>query len=207
MSILRCVFQRTTLAIVLVALRRLDWEEHMNSRQESPPSSQLKQILGILEQDPSNPSLLSSAALLAFDAGDLTLCQGLIERLAAVIPLAGPLRNLQGLLALAQKQFEYAIEIFTKSRDEGADDPASRFNLAWAYAMTSKWQEALDLLDDDSLAASLRGPALKIYALRHLGRLEDALVCGVFLLKRYPENQALIDELVNVERDSEKNLG
>jgi hypothetical protein len=66
---------------------------------------QLSQILDSLEQDPLNPSLLSHAALLAFDADDLPLCQELIERLASVSPVSDAMQQLQALLPVAQKRF------------------------------------------------------------------------------------------------------
>jgi hypothetical protein len=48
---------------------------------------------------------------------------------------APELLNLKGLVALARKDFAAAAEIFEALRRQGADDPALRFNLAWAEAM------------------------------------------------------------------------
>jgi hypothetical protein len=67
----------------------------------SNPGSQLKQMLALLEQNPS-ASLLSNAALLAFDAGEVSLCRELIERLASIGPRSVELEQLRGLLAFAQ---------------------------------------------------------------------------------------------------------
>jgi hypothetical protein len=68
----------------------------------SNPGSQLKLMLALLEQNPSTPSLLSNAALLAFDAGEVSLCRELIERLASIGPRSVELEQLRGLLAFAQ---------------------------------------------------------------------------------------------------------
>jgi hypothetical protein len=77
----------------------------MDSKPPIQPDVQLKQILVSLEGDPLNASLLSNAALLAFDAGELSLCRDLVERLATVTPISGPLQNLRGLLAIAHERF------------------------------------------------------------------------------------------------------
>jgi hypothetical protein len=58
-----------------------------------------------LEQDPFNPSLLSDAALLAFDLNNLPLCQELVDRLASVRPDFEALQQLQILLPIARQRF------------------------------------------------------------------------------------------------------
>jgi hypothetical protein len=57
----------------------------------SNPGSQLKLMLPLLEQNPS-----------AFDAGEVSLCRELIERLASIGPRSVELEQLRGLLAFAQ---------------------------------------------------------------------------------------------------------
>jgi hypothetical protein len=73
----------------------------MNSNPQDKTGSKLKQALTLLEQNPTAPSLLSNAALLAFDAGEVSLCRDLIERLASVSPRSAQLEHLRGLLAFA----------------------------------------------------------------------------------------------------------
>ena len=70
-----------------------------------PHRVQLDQILKCLEKDPYNVSLLSSAALLAFDANDLSLCKELVDRLTSLSPTSDALQELQLLLPIAQKRF------------------------------------------------------------------------------------------------------
>lgn len=71
----------------------------------SPQRKQLKRIMDSLEQDPFNPSLLSDAALLAFDLNNLPLCQELVDRLASVRPDFDALQQLQILLPIARQRF------------------------------------------------------------------------------------------------------
>jgi tetratricopeptide (TPR) repeat protein len=70
--------------------------------------------------------------------------------------------------------------------------------------MVRDYQGALDLLDDATLAASPRAPALKISMLHHLGRLEDALQEGRRLFDSNPADKAMAGALANVAMDAEK---
>jgi len=164
----------------------------------------LQRRLRFLEQDPRNPTLLADTAVAAFEVGLLDLCADLIDRLTAVAEPSPALLNVQGLAAIGQHQFERAAEIFEKLRAEGHDDPAVRFNLAWAKAMTGDFVTTDVLLDDDAIAASPRGPALKIHALHHLERYEDALTLGLSLAERYPDDRALMGALATLAMDAER---
>ncbi len=157
-----------------------------------------------LESDPSNLNLLADAANAAFDAGDFDKAKDLFARHEALAPLPAPLLNLNGMIALAEQRFEDAETIFEGLRDGGEDDPALRFNLAWAMAMTSKYEEALALLDDAAVASAPRGPSMKVHVLHHLGRYDEALACGAELAKRYPNNEALMGALATLAMDAEK---
>jgi tetratricopeptide (TPR) repeat protein len=135
---------------------------------------------------------------------DPDLSGQLIERYAGVAALPANLVNLQGLIALAQQRYQDAADILAGLRARGTDDPGLRFNLAWARAMTGSWQQALDLLDDQSIAVAPQGPSLKIQMLHHLEKLKDALACGEILAERYPDNEPLMAALANVAIDAEK---
>ena len=176
----------------------------MSSTAQPRPKARLEQILSFLDQDPSNGALLADAASLAFDAGDFDLADELIQRHADLKPLSAGLINLQGLIAIAQKRYEDAAEILTGLHTQGADDPSLRFNIAWARAMTGAWQQAVEMLDDKGVAASPRGPSLKIQMLHHLGKLDEALDCGQLLSERFPEDRALMGVLASVAIDAEK---
>jgi tetratricopeptide (TPR) repeat protein len=176
----------------------------MQSNAQMQQGSKLDCMLGFLSQDPTNTTLLADAASVAFDAGDPDLSGQLIERYAGVAALPANLVNLQGLIALAQQRYQDAADILAGLRARGTDDPGLRFNLAWARAMTGSWQQALDLLDDQSIAVAPQGPSLKIQMLHHLEKLEDALACGEILAERYPDNEPLMAALANVAIDAEK---
>jgi Tfp pilus assembly protein PilF len=164
--------------------------------------SRLERLLGFLDTDPLNPSLLADAAQAAFAARDFGRAADLIARHDLVAQPSPALLNLKGLVAIAQHRFAYAIAIFEGLRQD-ADDPALRFNLAWSNAMTGGWQATLDLLDDGALDASPRAPALKIQALHHLDRHDDALKSGETLATRYPDNRELMGALATLALDAE----
>lgn len=168
------------------------------------PTSTLTPLLEFLEQDPTNTTLLAGAAAQAFEAGEFDLTSELIGRHGELKPLPLGLQNLQGLVAIKKKKYDDAIDVLSELRGTEAESPALRFNLAWAHAMKGEWPQALELLDDDSLATSPHAPALKIQMLHHLTRLEDALACGQALSKRFPDNQALMGTLASVAIDAEK---
>jgi tetratricopeptide (TPR) repeat protein len=167
-------------------------------------NEKLKEILSFLDQDPSNCSLLMDAATQAFGANDFDLTDQLIQRYADLKPLPANLVNLQGLIAISQKRYDDAARIMAGLRAAGIDDPALRFNLAWAWAMEGHWEKAADLLDDESMATSSLGPVLKIQMLHHLGKLDEALACGEALCERYPQDQALMGALASVATDAER---
>jgi len=167
------------------------------------PSPRLERLLRFLDKDPTNLALLAEAASAAFDDRAFDLAAELIERHAAIAPPPATLMNLKGLVALAQQRFDDAAAIFSGLRQQGRDDPVLRFNLAWSNAMTAAYKDALDLLDDDTVAASPRAPALKIQMMHHLELYDDALACGRSLAERYPDNQALMGALATLALDAE----
>ncbi len=166
--------------------------------------SRLARLLSFLERDPHNCALLGDAALAAFDEQDFELARQFLERHRAVQPLPPPLLNLQGLVALAERRYQEAIDAFASLRGAGIDEPGIRYNLAWAKANIADYEGALTLLDDEAVAAAPRAPSLKIHVLHHLNRYDDALACGTELAKRFPENQALFGALATLALDAER---
>ncbi|HWA90262.1 MAG TPA: tetratricopeptide repeat protein [Rhizomicrobium sp.] len=166
--------------------------------------SRLQSLLTFLEKDPRNLPLLADAAGAAFDGKAYDVAADLIARYAAIATLPGSLLNLQGMIALAEQHYDVAAAVFATLHERNPAEPALAFNLAWANAMMNRWEETLALLDDATLAASPRAPSLKIQALHHLGRYEDALAAGETLAERFPDNEALMGALATLAMDAEK---
>lgn len=168
--------------------------------QERP--SRLGSLLGFLERDPANPALIADAAQAAYDEKAYGAAVDLIARHPG--PLPASLLNLSGLVALAEQRHADAAVAFEALKNGGASDPAIDFNLAWARAMMGEWQNALDVLSDEALAASPRAPSLKIHLMHHLGLYDEALAAGEELARRFPSDTALMGALATLAMDAEK---
>jgi tetratricopeptide (TPR) repeat protein len=70
--------------------------------------------------------------------------------------------------------------------------------------MQNEFEPVVALLDDEALAVSSRAPALKIHALHHLARYEEALFCGRELAERFAGNQELMGALATLALDVER---
>jgi tetratricopeptide (TPR) repeat protein len=160
--------------------------------------------MAFLERDPNNTTLLNDAASAAFDEQAFDLAADLIDRRGTLAALTPAMANLKGMVAMARQDYADAAEVFTQLRASGQDHPGLRFNLAWAKAMTNAWDEALDLLDNETVAASPRAPSLKVQALHHLNRYDEGLACGEALLALFPANDALAGALATLALDAEK---
>ncbi len=134
----------------------------------------------------------------------LDLARELIDRRhASAAPDAVSL-NLKGLIEIASGNPSDAAAVFRRLHGDSSGHPSIRFNLAWSEALLGNYAEAADLLDNETLAASPRAPALKIQMLHHLERFEEALSAGSDLVARFPEDQALKGALAMLALDADE---
>lgn len=140
-------------------------------------TARVERLLSFLDADPDNLNLLADAANAAFDANDFALCDELLDRHAAHAPLPAALAHQRGLAALSQHRFDAALRAFAPLLATH-DDASIRYNAAYATAMLGRFDEALDLLDDATLASVPAAIQLKLRVLHHLGRLDDAIALG-----------------------------
>jgi len=171
--------------------------------QAAGSGSHLARLLGFLERDPDNLPLIADAASAALAEGDPEQASGLIGRYAGIAPLPPALVNLQGVVALSENRYEDAAAIFGSLLRGGVGDPGLRFNLAWAKAMLRDYEGASELIDEAVAAASPRAAALKVQALHHLGRLDEALDWGRRLADQRPADTGLMGALAIVALDAE----
>jgi tetratricopeptide (TPR) repeat protein len=166
------------------------------------PAPKLDRLLGFLEIDPDNRQIIADAATEAFAQGRLEVASDLLDRNAQLAPLPPELQNLKGLIALRRGQFDEAADVFGALRATN-DEPATRFNLAWAKAMLADYEGASSLLDERTMAAIPRAAVLKVHALHHLQQLDEALACGASLAEFHPQHQALFGALALVAVDAD----
>lgn len=140
------------------------------------PQTRLDRLLTFINEDPTNLNLLADAAIAAFDIGQPRLCIELLRRYEALQPLTPSLINVRGLSAMSEGRFDAALNDF---RALAAHDPnpVLRYNLAYASAMCGSFEPAADM--EPVCLESVPGAALlKLRALHHLGRFDDAVRMG-----------------------------
>jgi len=155
-------------------------------------TARIDRLLGFLEADPRNTTLMADAALAALAAGRRELTQDLIARHAALAPLPAALNNAAGVLALTADDLEAARAAFATALAQDRDQAAVGFNLAWTQARLGDWQGVVDQVDAAMAAEIPRAGALKVHALHMLDRVEDALAYGRQLLDQRPDDVALL---------------
>lgn len=132
-------------------------------------------LLGYLAEDPNNLNLIQDAATASFELGEFAQAAELIDRAAALGPIPPTLLNLKGLMALHTGDLAQADAAFSGLLQQDPHNPSVRCNLAWTRSLEQNWPTVCDLLDDATAIAEPRTVALKVAALHHLGRPEDAL--------------------------------
>jgi tetratricopeptide (TPR) repeat protein len=173
---------------------------------EAAAPSRLDRLLPLLDADPGNLSLLSDAAETALSEQRPDVAADLLDRYAAIAPLPPSETNLAGLAALQTRRYDRAATLFGELVDSGVDEPAVRFNLAWACAMDKQFDRALELLDDDLARALPQAAMLQINLLHDRGEFEDAAARAreyVEIHPSYPPLMAAVSVLALDVEDAE----
>lgn len=141
---------------------------------EQAAPSRLERLMPLLDSDPSNLALLADLAETALAEQRPEVAAELLDRYAAIEPLPPRECNLAGLAALQTRRYDRATQLFGQLVESGEDDPAVRFNLAWACAMNKEFDRALELADDDLARALPQAAMLQVQILHDRGEFEDA---------------------------------
>lgn len=155
-------------------------------------ASRLDRLLPLLEADPENLSLLSDAAETALAEQRPEIAAALLDRYAEAAPLPEMERNLAGLAAMQLKRFDRAADLFERLLDEGIEDPAVRFNLAWSRAMLKDFDGALALLDADLSGRLPQAAMLEIQLLHEKGVFETAGERARAYIALHPDHRGLM---------------
>ncbi len=161
----------------------------------------LARLLGYLDHDPGNLSLIAETASTASACGQAAKVIELLDGYEAVAPLPGELRNLKGLAALQLDRFQEAAVLFESLYSELPDETAVKYNLAWSSTMIGNHGRAAEVLDAATTAAVPGAAMLKVQALHRLGLLEDALDVGTGLAEAHPQDEGLMGALSLVAID------
>lgn len=144
-------------------------------QQQEP--SRFERLLAYVEADPQNLQLLADAADAAADEGRFSEAVDLVERHSVVAPAPARLINILGLAAMQDSRFDDAAGIF-QSLADATGDAGARYNLAWAKDRMGEHEAVAELLDDTVLEQFAAGRAMKVRALHHLDRLDEAMALG-----------------------------
>ncbi len=142
-----------------------------------PDREALDRLLGFLDQDPLNPSLLRDAAQAALAAHEPGLTVDLLSRLdEQADALAAADRNLLAIALMQGGDPAQAAHILEQLLTAAPQDAGLRFNLAWARALTADHAGAAGLLDEETTRALPQAAMLEMQLLHEAGAFDEALV-------------------------------
>lgn len=159
---------------------------------ETGAQERLDQLLSYLEHDPENAMLLRDAAQAALDAAELGQAQDLFARLRNLGALTNADSNLWAIAAMRAGQPAKAAETFAGLLEQQPDDPALRFNLAWARAMAGDPVAARELLEASLVEALPQAAQLEIHLMHSAGEFEEAAERARQHLQRHGDYQPLL---------------
>jgi tetratricopeptide (TPR) repeat protein len=155
------------------------------------PAQRLPRLLSYLEADPDNETLLLDAIQTAIDERAPDTALALITRRAS----QADARRYRAFEALAQMQLgkhEAAVSIFADLLQDAPDDPALRFNAAYARAHAQDFDAALALLDENVGSTLPQAAALHVQLLHQIGDVDGAAHAAKTYLAIHPEHKALL---------------
>jgi tetratricopeptide (TPR) repeat protein len=161
---------------------------------ETPPETnpQLERLLGYLATDPTNKILAGETAGVALSSGQPIIALEILDAVAKLISLDGPLTNLTGLAALQSQDFDRATKTFQGLLDQSPQSHELRYNLAFSTSRQKDIEGALNLLDEATTQALPQAALLKVQLLHFQGHFEDAMESVKAALHHHPDEIALL---------------
>ena len=142
---------------------------------DAPDRETLDRLLGFLDQDPLNPSLLRDAAQAALAAHEPGMTVNLLSRLEQADTLAPADRNLLAIAWMQGGDPAQAARIFEQLLTAAPEDAGLRFNLAWARALAKDHAGAAGLLDEATTRTLPQAAMLEVQLLHDSGAFDEAL--------------------------------
>ncbi|MBB5020290.1 tetratricopeptide (TPR) repeat protein [Chitinivorax tropicus] len=161
------------------------------SATQAEREAQLSRYRHFLTFDPDNLQLLGDVADLSLSLGQFALAEQTLDHGLTLQATHPRLRNLRALLAFQQQDWILATDLLSSLLAE-QDDPALRYNLAFAYYQQADYARVKRLLNEvpiDWLALP-QAAHLYILTLHQLGELEAAIALAEQLM---PDRQGDAD--------------
>ena len=137
---------------------------------------QLEKYKGYLDVDPDNAGIICQVADLYVRLQDLASAKTVLADALSRSPLNNQLLFNMSNIAIAQSDFDYAIDVLETMISQGVEAPAIRYNLAYALAFKADYSGARDQLLLISDARELPQTYLLLGKMYHfLGDMEKAI--------------------------------
>lgn len=152
--------------------------------------NRLSRLLGFLQADPDNISLMMDAADLAMQAGDWNQAKELVDRTLAIQPNDAVSRYRLAVILLHTGQPHDSVILTQTLVDAGETHPAVLFTHAQGLALTGRFEEAEPILTNLLPQADTfkEFPYLYIRVLHYLSKLDEALAYATSYAKVHPED-------------------
>lgn len=166
---------------------------------------QLERYEGFLNQDPGNIKLIGDVLDLYIQLGEFQKAKTLLAKSLQDNPSDAGLIFRQATLSMATGEIDNAIEQYGKLIEQDRNDPSIYYNLAYAYGLQRRFDEALAQLDTIENAADVLPESLLLRAriFHHLGNIDEALECATQYVEKQPQSADGFGELALLNLDME----
>ena len=154
--------------------------------------NRLERLTGYLAQDPHNAALLRDTADAAMAAGDFARVGTLIATLEAIGQATVADHNTAALAMMHGGHAGDAAARFAALLADHPDDPALRFNGAWARAAAGDYAGAQALLNATLTAALPQAAMLEVQLLHQAGEFDTAAERARAHVARHPDYAPLM---------------
>lgn len=166
---------------------------------------QLERYEDFLTQDPGNIKLIGDVLDLYIQLGEFQKAKILLAKSLQDTPSDAGLIFRQATLSMATGEIDNAIKQYGKLIEQGRNDASIYYNLAYAYGLQRRFDEALAQLDTIENAADVLPESLLLRAriFHHLGNIEEALECATQYVEKQPQSADGFGELALLYLDME----
>jgi tetratricopeptide (TPR) repeat protein len=151
-------------------------------QQKRDGAKNLRDLLSYLRQDPNNDKLQAAVFDAALAAGEFPEANFQVAHARRLRPQDKAWRHREALLQLAQGKYAAAQETLTQLIDDGAEEPSTMFNLAYATFGLGDIEEALEMVEELRSQPGELGDlawALWLRCEHRLGHLEEGLAAFI----------------------------
>lgn len=166
---------------------------------------QLERYEDFLTQDPGNIKLIGDVLDLYIQLGEFQKAKILLAKSLQDTPSDAGLIFRQATLSMATGEIDNAIKQYGKLIEQGRNDASIYYNLAYAYGLQRRFDEALAQLDTIENAADVLPESLLLRAriFHHLGNIDQALECACLYVEKQPQSADGFGELALLYLDME----